>query len=177
MSRASSPPWLGKPVGLQVRVLPSSFYHLQSVANRCWAGGPGPCSLNHCPCYPELSTTEILLLIGKQQRPGRPWSAPRPATIGFSNVPLHIPLTSISLSKSSWSYCPSRLLCLGFKGYSRTLLSLLLWPPPTPSPTNSNQANRPWRLCKCLSCLMEYHYTDASSPPSSHAKSKSSLSG
>ena len=61
---------------------------------------PGPCSPNHCPCYPELSTTGILSLMGKQQITGLLWSAPPPATINFSNVLFHIPVPSIFLSQN-----------------------------------------------------------------------------
>ena len=132
-------------MGLQGRVPPSSFYHLQSVISHSWAGGPGPCSLNHCPYYPELSTTEILLLTGKQQRMGRPWSAPPLAMISFANVPLHIPLSSILSQNPVGVTAQADSSAWASRATLQHSFHFSCDHPPT---TNSNQANWPWGLGK-----------------------------
>lgn len=167
MSQAGSPPRRGKPVGLLVRELLSSFRHLQSVIRPLQ---PQPMSL--------LSRAINL------------WDSALNGEIADNGHPVAYNSTSHNhtpqMCSSTLSYqaffsqnpvvatAPYKPLCLGLNSP---------FPPSLPPSTlffctpHSNQANWPWGVCKCPSCTWECPCTSASSIPSSHPKSKSSLPG
>lgn len=103
-SQAGSPPRLGKPVGLLVRVLLPSVCHLQRVIR--------PCSLSQCLYYPELSAPGVLPVTGRWQLMGIVWPTPPPitATLLSCAVP-HFPTKHFALKTQLW-LLPHKPLCL-----------------------------------------------------------------
>ena len=166
---------------LHGRGLPSSFCHLQSVISSCSAGGPRPLQPQPLSLLSRAINHWDSVLNGETADNGPPVvCSPTSHNQLLKRALPHSPTKHFSLSKPSCGYCLCQLLCLGFKGSSPTPFYNTPFNPffcDHPPSTNSNQANWPWGLCKCPSCLMECHFTDASSSPSSHPKSKSPLPG
>lgn len=86
---------------------------------------PGPCSLNQCSCYPELSTSGILPLMGRQQILGVLWTI-------LKHALSHFPIKHFSLKTQLW-LLPTQTPLPGLQGFFLNIFysvhSFLLGPP------------------------------------------------
>lgn len=162
-------------MGLHIRKLPSSFCHLQSIISSCLAGGPRPLQPQPMFLLSRAINQWDFALNGETADNGHPVdysptnhnhiSQTRSSTFSYQALfSQNSVVATAHADPSAWS---SRVL-------SQHPLFRSLFSSGTPY---WNQVNWPWEFCKCLSCPMECHFTDASSVPSSHPKSKSSLPG